>query len=722
MKKAFRRITAYCLAVVMLFSFTTALSFASGGSCGDDLRWDIANGALTISGSGEMYDYTPENEAPWYEQRFSISSIVIKEGVTSIGSFAFAGLEKLVTADCGQVESIGDYAFYCCPAIDSAVLGDNLIYIGIGAFADCGVLSETEIPLSVETIGDYAFMGTSLYGRLIFGDALREIGDMAFYMCYGITEVEIPDSVRTIGDMAFYNCEFIESVEIGRGVNSIGEQAFAYCTDMKSYSVASRNSSYTSIGDALYTEDGKTLIAYPIDKEASVSLSSGVSEIADAAFAGSFTITSVALPNGLRVIGDEAFANCWYLESIEFPNSLESIGDFAFLSDFSVTELTVTKNVSYIGAGAFADMSAITDFSVSSSNSHFRTRNGVIYDSDTEVLVAFPAGRTGTYSIPSGVEEIADYSFCGSAVEHIEFPGSLKTIGEGAFNYCGNITSIELTENVESIGDTAFAYCYNLNSITVPHRNTHYTSQNSVLFTEDMTTLIAYPVAKSGTSYTVPNGVTEICDYAFEYANLRSVTIPDSVEVIGDYAFSYCDRLSTLNTGSGLKEIGVFAFSDCYNIREVTLPRGLKTLGAYAFAWSSGIEKVTFEGAPYIDMYAFAWCTALTDAVFKAAAPRDLGEMAFYSCGNGFGITHAKGLSGWTYPTWMGYDTDDGGEAGFLPGDVSGDGQLTNSDLVMVARFVVGITSLDEAAADVDGSGRVTNADIVTLARILVAG
>ena len=153
------------------------------GSCGENLRWTLdIRGVLTVSGSGPM-----EDNPGWFERRESITSVILTDGVTSIGN----------------------NAFYCC-ALTSVTIPDSVQSIGYGAFNNCGSLESAVIPNGVTTIDDYAF-----------------------YWCSSMTSVTIPDSVTTIGEMAFTRCD-LSAVTIPAKVTSIGSSAFNGCSALKS--------------------------------------------------------------------------------------------------------------------------------------------------------------------------------------------------------------------------------------------------------------------------------------------------------------------------------------------------------------------------------------------------------------------------------------------------------------------------------------------------------
>ena len=120
-----------------------------------------------------------------------------------------------------------------------------------------------------------------------------------------------------------------------------------------------------------------------------------------------------------------------------------------------------------------------------------------------------------------------------------------------------------IPNSVTNIGVYAFAGCSSLTAITVDVFNSVYNSEDGVLFSQSQTTLIQCPEGKTG-SYTIPNNVTSIGDYAFYYCfGLTNVMIPNSVTTIGDWSFGGCMRLTSVTIPNSVTSIGVFAFYLC---------------------------------------------------------------------------------------------------------------------------------------------------------------
>lgn len=157
------------------------------GKCGDDLTYTItgddANGyTLTISGTGDMYDYTWDENAPWYDERKNVVKVVIEDGVTSIGNYSFYYYVKLKTIEIkSEINRIGDGAFYSCKNMNAVKLPESVTNIGYSAFDGCSSLEEIVIPDGIDSIGEYAFSN-----------------------CWKLTLVTIPEGIARIYKSTFY--------------------------------------------------------------------------------------------------------------------------------------------------------------------------------------------------------------------------------------------------------------------------------------------------------------------------------------------------------------------------------------------------------------------------------------------------------------------------------------------------------------------------------------
>jgi hypothetical protein len=175
------------------------------GACSWTLTGDPGSYTLTISGNGAMANYS--FYAPWTLYGSDLKTLVIQDGVTTIGENAFQG----------------------CDGLTSVTIPNSVITIGEGAFAGCKGLTSVTIGNSVTTIGESAFENCDRLSNVTIGNSVTTIGEYAFYGCKGLTSVTIGNSVTTIGEYAFYNCSSLTSVTNLRTTpQSISNGVFAY--------------------------------------------------------------------------------------------------------------------------------------------------------------------------------------------------------------------------------------------------------------------------------------------------------------------------------------------------------------------------------------------------------------------------------------------------------------------------------------------------------------
>lgn len=211
------------------------------GKCGDSLYWHLyEDGQLEISGSGEMYDYT-YGESPWYSKRSNIFSVIIKDGVTSIGDYAFADCADFNGTYIPEtVKNIGYGAFWGCSGITDISLTKNIETVEGGAFTLCTRLAS----VSVDSANDYltvvdGILYTNDLSKLIYcypdkrlngftlPQNVKEISDYAFFECYSLYEIILPESLEIVGDYAFGRCYNLQKVHfMGQNV-SVGNNAFS---------------------------------------------------------------------------------------------------------------------------------------------------------------------------------------------------------------------------------------------------------------------------------------------------------------------------------------------------------------------------------------------------------------------------------------------------------------------------------------------------------------
>ena len=412
----------------------------TSGTYGDNLTWryNETTKTLTISGTGMMFDSIaifndPEGltTAPWHVYYNSMVSLIIEDGVESIGSLAFSGCTGLRNITIPPtVTSIHWSAFDGCVGLTSVTIPNSVTRIDSLAFSDCTGLTSVMIGSGVTSLADSAFnycsgltnikvaSGNPVYhsaGNCLIKTANKElvlgcktsvipsdgsvtsIGYSAFYGCTGLMSITIQDGVTSIGGSAFFGCTSLTSITIPDSVTSIGYGAFSGCKGLTSITVASGNPVYCSAGNCLIQTTNKKLV---LGCRTSVMPSDGsVTSIGDSAFSGCTGLTSVTIPDSVTSIGDSAFFGCTGLTSVTIPDSVTSIGDEAFCYCRALTRITIPDSVTSIGYYAFSDCTGLMSATIQARVAYILT--GTFSDCTGLTIV----------SIPNSVTSINMYAF-----------------------------------------------------------------------------------------------------------------------------------------------------------------------------------------------------------------------------------------------------------------------------------------------------------------------
>ena len=387
------------------------------------------------SGFTSYYQYTP-----WYIS--GCSEIIIEDGVTRIGSYAFKDCvsSKLTIPD--SVTSIGDYAFQNCTSFKSVILA-GVTSIGDGAFYGCTSLTSAVIPDGIQNIGYELFYNCTNLTSVTIPGSVTSIESFAFKNCTNLTSVLIPDSVSDIDLYAFSGCTNLKEVKIPISVK-IDEKVFSDCNNIKKV-IFSKGTGIMPD----YSENSENFWC----RANEVILEKGIKTIGEYAFNGylfpNYNLTELTLPEGLTQINDHAFSYSFSsLTSLEIPSSVAEIGDGAFwLCDF--------ENVHYYGN---LETWCSIDFDDEYSNPMSNTENFYI---DNKKLV--------NITIPNSVSVIKAYTFKGcETLKTVVIPTNVMEVYESAFEWCYNLETIyyEGTRSQwnkikinESGTGTTFDYC-----------------------------------------------------------------------------------------------------------------------------------------------------------------------------------------------------------------------------------------------------------------------
>lgn len=569
------------LLLVLVLFFTTARVEAAEifreGTCGENLTWVLTeDGTLTISGTGEMENYSYSNYSPWRNSEV-VQNVIIQEGVTSIGDEAFMGCQNLASID----------------------FPTGLVSIGNYAFKDCNsYLTSVELPVGVLSIGDSAFSG-----------------------CDNLTSIVLPAGLTSIGDAAFYDCGKMTSINLPAGLTSIGNYTFLNCSSLQRITVDENNMHYSNDeSGVLFNKDKTELVAAPGTLQV-YSIPAGVTDILPTAFSGCRSLTSIELPVGLVSIGNYAFQHCSSLASINFPAGLTSIGEAAFESCVSLTSIDFPDGLIYIDDYAFMLCYNLTDITFSGDAPSI----GVdVFDSVTATAYYPYGNKTWTNDmmqdydgditwipygegaeIASGWSGATQWTLTNNGVITFYGEGNMKNYdysgGQPWEDYANQITAVVIKEGITSVGECAFKGLTNLESITLPE-----------------------------------NGLKRIGDAAFYgCTSLKSLYIPDGIYTIWEYTFKNCTGLEYIRLPETLEKIDQGAFENCNSLSELFLPTNVNIIGAWSFKGCTALKSVDMQWANATEIRegAFKNCAALTEIILPDNI-QTLGDSCFYGIGS----------------------------------------------------------------------------------------
>ncbi len=401
-----------------------------------------------------------------------LTTVILNEGITSIGENAFSGciyLENITIpnsvtsigasacSNCTSLQSInfngtkkkwneinkgtdwdisaGNYTlnFYFTKGLSYTLINNGTAYeiSSIGTAKDTDVVIPSIYnDMPVTSIGDEAFEGCSSLTIITIPDSVTSIGSSAFRGCRCLTSITIPDSVTSIGHSAFEVCSSLESITIGDSVTSIGHSAFFGCSSLTSITIPD---SVTSIGHSAFV--GCSSLT-------SITIPDSVTSIDDSAFRNCSSLTSITIPDSVTSIGEYAFYSCSSLSSITIPDSVTSIDQGAFAACSSLTSITIPDSVtSIVGMSVFAACNSLTSVTVEEGNSVYHSAGNCLIETASKTLIA--GCKNSIIPTDGSVTSIEDYAFSGcESLTSITIPDSVTSIYQGAFRKCSKLTSI----------------------------------------------------------------------------------------------------------------------------------------------------------------------------------------------------------------------------------------------------------------------------------------
>ena len=528
------------------------------GSCGADVTWILLkDGTMIISGSGAMDDYNGLDR-PWEDYVSYITSVVVQEGVTSVGEVAFYNCFNLKTVLLPASLTVVAYqSFEACKQLESIVIPSGVTQIGNRVFAECTSLKHVELPAG-----------------------LKKIGAGAFSECVSLETVNLPDGLTDIDFKAFYGCEKLTELIIPDSVTTLGNDALSYCTKLQK-----------------------------------VTLSENLAELESNLFYGCSALAEIVIPGNVKIIWNQAFSGCSALKKITFAGSAPGIYDDAFQS-VEATAYYPENYASWTSDRCRNYGGALTW--VTYDNGMTETEddlNAVLQEGSCGTDVTWVLTKDGTLTISgsgtiNGYNNASDHPWAhyASHIITVKILEGVTAVGDRAFCDCFNLKNVYISEDVTSIGSLAFNGCKLLESVAIPSGVTQISNRVFAECTSLKHVELPAGLKKIGAgafsecvsleTVNLPDGLTDIDFKAFYGCEkLTELIIPDSVTTLGNDALSYCTKLQKVTLSENLAELESNLFYGCSALAEIVIPGNVKIIWNQAFSGCSALKKITFAGS-----------------------------------------------------------------------------------------------------------------------------
>ena len=607
--------------LLAIIAGTSAL-LAENGTLGTNanITWDLTNGVLTINGLGSMGDLSSSSNRPWWNIRSNIKSIVIGEGITEIGN----------------------YAFYGCSSVTSVTISNTVKHIGYRSFRDCDSLSTITIPIGVTHIYQQAFENCRLLNTVNMGNNVYYIGSFAFNNTPWNTQMYTKSGAVYVGKLLYcYNENNSNVTHLTINEGTIGIASYAF--QQASISSISFPNSLIAIGQrAFYNCNNLTSLVIPANvHEAFCAFEncSGLTNVvwnATNCLDGDFIAGNAMY--GISASSSSPFINCPNITSFTFGENIQHIPGYICALMANVDSITIPQSVTSIGISAFQQCTSLRNMTLPSSITKISDRT------------FYGCSSLQRINIPESVTTIGNRAFyqCTSMEGNIIIPNDLDTIYNYAFTGFTNIDSIVIGKNVKYIGDRAFdgiakKVIFNAESCVVEYCSWLInTPLEGVVIGDGVKRIpndfLSYH--QQLTEVRLPSSVKTIGDLAFcGCCDLVNIVMPDSLTYIGSFAFSQCNKLSNVIIPNTVYYVGRGAFYKCKNISSIIIPSSVVTLGSDEHSLTSGIfsesglKEVVIEASSVIPSFMFNSCDSLKKVTIGVDV-RGIGPNPFYRCNN----------------------------------------------------------------------------------------
>ena len=509
----------------------------------------------TTSGSFNYYgfnDSSSKTKSYAQNKHWYTSYSYYSNGSYYLRSYVFELPTALKTVNITDAKTIQDGAFNNCKYITNVNLNDGIESIGACAFKNAIALKDFTIPETVSQIGKSAFYNNSALTEIYIPDSVETISGYAFYNCSAVTKCVIGKNTTEIGTYAFYNNASLLKLSIPEKVSSIGSYAFSKNTTITEINIPD---SVTSIGQYAFSENTKVTKLH---------IGSGLRTISSYTFSGNSALTKVVVPDTVTTIDSFAFYGCNSIKEITLPFVGKSRtatgyeGAFGYIFGYITSSNNSSNGTTYTYV---FDIDG-NEKSVSQTSNDTKTFVDGLYGYTTSGsfnYYGFNDSSSKTKSYAQNKHWYTSYSYYSNGSYYLrsyvfELPTALKTVNitdaktiqDGAFNNCKNITNITLNDKIETVGAYAFR--------NVPW----YVNQQATFVIAGDGVLIKYNGTSSG------------------------VTLPENVKYIGGTVFQDKTTISEVNIHKNIVGIGREAFDGCTNLTSLVIPKTVTSIGTNA--------------------------------------------------------------------------------------------------------------------------------------------
>lgn len=526
-----------------------------------------------------------------------------------------------------------------------------------------GTASTVSVPDTVKKIGEEAFADNTNVNTVKIPKGVETIAYGAFSYCTQLKKVSLPDTIVTIGNAAFANCTSLSSISLGAEVESLGTGVFAGCTSLKNVTINKNNSRYTSQKGVIYDKEQTVIYQYcPGKTDASYSMPSTVKDIKKYAFWGCENLKKVTLNTDFAAIPEYAFSNCRSLEEIMLSYAVKSIEAKAFEDCVGLTSLELPPSINRIHetafdgcnnltlngnegtiAGEFAGAFNAREKSVQAEYEDIRNQDKITAPNTQQEEPVGTEESSQTESQDAGILLGSSAVVGNQAVVFID--NSAQTITSGSRPTANQAGEVQINgpkaegEELPGSGEnTVNAESENAGKgIRIP---------KYILTEEGILADQAFYKDSGLTACTIPQGTTQIGEFAFARSALTAVTIPEGVTEIGYGAFYHCDDLNQISLPSTIEKVAPEAFEKTgwiENWKKSGSSRFLTAGSGILFAYNGTEANVAVpEGIKIIAPNVFKGHTEINTVVLPDSVVT-VGEGAFEDC------TNLSQVSGGTY-------------------------------------------------------------------------